>query len=204
MAYPMVHLLVARGYAAHHPALMECPEYYLGAVAPDAVHVRPDARAHADKRAAHLGVYGKMDGLAQVRAYWQDVGRTPFDIGYGIHILTDRHWVAFYRQAFPGLINADDSTNAARYRPDAAWIDAALYRDAVRHTHIPTLLAHAQPPGAHPLLTEAELLAWRGGMLETMRDTQAMPDGAPVWMRYEAVRAYADSAGDALHTLINP
>ena len=40
MALTMVHLLVADRWAAEHPAYMDSPEYYLGAVSPDAIHIR--------------------------------------------------------------------------------------------------------------------------------------------------------------------
>ena len=40
MALSMVHLLLARSWARGHKAYLECPEFYLGAISPDAMHVR--------------------------------------------------------------------------------------------------------------------------------------------------------------------
>lgn len=41
MPLPMVHLLTARRWAQNRPALRDCPEFYLGVIAPDAIHTRP-------------------------------------------------------------------------------------------------------------------------------------------------------------------
>ena len=45
MALTMVHLLVADLWARSHPEYLENPEYYYGAVSPDAMHIR----FHGDK-----------------------------------------------------------------------------------------------------------------------------------------------------------
>ena len=39
MALLMVHLLVADLWAQGHPEYLDSPEYYLGAISPDAIHI---------------------------------------------------------------------------------------------------------------------------------------------------------------------
>lgn len=56
MPLPMIHLAVAREYAkasANFAGLINCPEYYLGSISPDAVHMRPGT-GKSDKGITHL------------------------------------------------------------------------------------------------------------------------------------------------------
>ena len=99
MAFPLLHLLVADAYAKSRPALARDGAYYLGAIAPDAIHMRPGITKEVHKVRTHLFAKGP-DGLPEVMAYWYEVGRTPFDIGYGVHVITDRLWVGYYPRRF--------------------------------------------------------------------------------------------------------
>ena len=86
MALSMVHLLLARSWARGHEAYLECPEFYLGAISPDAMHVRfHDDKSRKDE--FHLGNWGSVH-VERVHEYWRE-RFTPFDVGYGIHALTD-------------------------------------------------------------------------------------------------------------------
>ena len=63
MPLPMIHLAVAREYAkasANFAGLINCPEYYLGSISPDAVHMRPGT-GKSDKGITHLlpGICGE-------------------------------------------------------------------------------------------------------------------------------------------------
>lgn len=62
MPLQMVHLAVAREYvkaAANAADLMDCPEFYLGIISPDAIHVRPGTGKN-DKRITHLYAEGDL------------------------------------------------------------------------------------------------------------------------------------------------
>ncbi len=87
--YPMAHLLIAAAYARSRPALATDGAYYLGAIAPDAIHMRKESTQSISKFDSHLKARGEH-GLSEVIAYWYEAGRTPFDIGYGVHAMSDR------------------------------------------------------------------------------------------------------------------
>ena len=73
-----------------HEAYLECPEFYLGAISPDAMHVRfHNDKSHKDE--FHLGNWGSVH-VERVHEYWRE-HFTPFDVGYGVHALTDGYWV---------------------------------------------------------------------------------------------------------------
>ena len=104
MALMMVHLLVADLWAQGHPEYLDSPEYYLGAISPDAIHIRfHDDKSRKDE--FHLYNWQSLH-REPVEAYWRE-RRQPFDIGYGVHVLTDCQWVQRYRRTFPGIFLPD-------------------------------------------------------------------------------------------------
>ena len=163
MALPIVHLLAARAWAQDKPALRECPEFYLGAIAPDAIHVRY-GNDKSRKNEFHLGNWISPHP-EQVHAYWAE-RFTPFDIGYGIHVLTDGKWVPRYKAAFPGLIKPDGKIHVEQYYTDTWQADFALMAHHPEIQAIFELIRRAEPPEGNPFLTKAEFEKWKGIVLE--------------------------------------
>ena len=89
MPLPMVHLSIAHcmvqeyGYPAS-------PAFYLGNIAPDAIHMRPGTDGK-DKQTVHLV---DQDGLrwGPLRALLAQGGSLA--TGYVVHVLTDQAWRA--------------------------------------------------------------------------------------------------------------
>lgn len=201
MAYPAVHLLVAARAARGIPALDMCPAYLLGAIAPDAVHVRPGVVTKSpDKRASHLHISG-TDGRDAVRTYWAEMGTDPYHLGYGVHVLTDRLWVAFYPDAFPALMR-DGHTVPEVYMPDAAWMERALHWRVLRHTGIVDALVTAEEARANAYVAAREALAWRDRVLAQMAGYEGDAQGQPAAMDYGAVVAFIEEAGGDLHAIL--
>lgn len=201
MAFPLLHLLVADAYAKGRPALERDGAYYLGAIAPDAIHMRPGITKEVHKVKTHLFAKGS-DGLPEVMAYWYETGRTPFDIGYGVHVITDRLWVGYYRKVFPRLIGANGQTLAEIYQPDAAWIDRALYAGGAKARAFGPLLQSAPVPDAHPLLSGEEIDGWRRQVLALFDAVREFPRGDPAVMTLSGVQAFIPEAAARLEVLI--
>ena len=163
MALPIVHLLAAREWAQDKPALRECPEFYLGAIAPDAIHVRY-GNDKSRKNEFHLGNWISPHP-EQVHAYWAE-RFTPFDIGYGIHVLTDGKWVPRYKAAFPGLLKPTGGIYVEQYYTDTWQADFALMAHHPEIQAIFDLIRRAEPPEGNPFLTKAEFEKWKGIVLE--------------------------------------
>lgn len=195
MAYPALHLLVA-AQAAAASALGSDGVYLLGAIAPDAIHARHGTGTSRGKRETHLHARG--DGIAETEAYLAAYGRTPFHLGYAVHVLTDRLWAGFYVPAYPALMLPDGHTNPVVYAPDAEWIDRALAYEDLRRTGILALLEEAVPPDDHPLLTADEIGRWRDRYIRIYHAVDRMPEGAPVHMKLPQVKAFMDQAALAL------
>ena len=118
MALPMVHLLAAWDWAQDKPELRENPDYYLGASSPDAIHIR-DGDDKSRKNAVHFNNWRSPDPDA-VLAYWRK-RFTPFDIGYGIHVLLDGQWAVDFRRTFPQMLLPSGKPDPKIYYNDTCY-----------------------------------------------------------------------------------
>lgn len=166
MALPMVHLLIAERWAQDKPELHENPEYYLGAISPDAIHVR-DGNDKSRKNEIHLNNWRRPDPESVIR-YWQ-THFTPFDIGYGIHVLTDGQWAERFRADLPGILLSDGKPNPELYYNDTCVSDFELYNHSPHTDFLMRMIQSASCPNAHPLLTQVEFAQWRSDTLAFYR-----------------------------------
>ncbi|MBQ8109166.1 MAG: hypothetical protein IJ124_03245 [Clostridia bacterium] len=166
MALTMVHLLVADRWAAGHGEYSQSPEFYYGAISPDAIHIR-DGGDKSRKDEFHLRNW-RSPHPEHVIDYWRR-HFTPFDVGYGVHVLTDCQWVPRYTRRLPGLFKPEGGLNVERYYNDTFVTDFALYRKTPRLEQILKLIGTARTPADHPLLTANEFAQWRDVILKTYR-----------------------------------
>ena len=166
MALTMVHLLVADLWARRHPEYLESPEYYLGAISPDAMHIRfKDDKSRKDE--FHLYNWQSLHREPVVE-YWRE-HRTPFDVGYGVHVLTDCQWVPRYRDTFPGILLPNGLPDTEVYYNDTFVTDFALLHESPRLQSLLDMLEAAKAPEDHPLMTRYEFEEWRRVNLEAYR-----------------------------------
>lgn len=166
MALTMVHLLAAARWAQDRPEYRDCPEFYLGAISPDAIHIRDhDDKSHKDY--IHLHNWQRPHP-EEVAAYWS-AHAAPFDIGYGVHVLTDGQWVPRYRERLGGMMRPDGRLDVDVYYRDTWVTDFRLFRDRTALPRILGLIETAAVPGDHPLLTADELGAWRDLTVQAYR-----------------------------------
>lgn len=156
MALLMVHLLAARNWAQMHERYLNDPDFYLGAISPDAIHIR-DKGDKSNKNRIHLNNWLSPDPDEVVR-YWKK-HHTPFDIGYGIHVLTDAQWVPRYRHRIPQLVLPGGKTDMEAYYRDSVSTDYRLYHKM--GTPLFDLVERGSAPKDHPLLSEHEIAEWQ-------------------------------------------
>jgi len=161
----MVHLLIAREWAQAHEEYRDCPEFYLGAISPDAIHIR-DGNDKSRKDEFHLYNW-KEPHVENVIGYWRE-HRSPFDIGFGIHVLTDAQWVPRYRSRVPQLVYPDGRIDIETYYNDTYVTDFELYRDCGGR-ELFDLIERGEAPENHPLLTRGEFEQWKQDMLRCYR-----------------------------------
>ena len=192
MALPMVHLLAAYDWAQDKPELVNNPDYYLGAISPDAIHIR-DGSDKSHKNATHMGNWREMLPSAII-GYWH-THRSAFDIGYGIHALTDGIWTVRFHRELTGMLLPNGKPDSEIYYNDTLIVDFRLFHDHPLTPFLMDMLRRGSAPAAHPLLSAHEIDAWR-------RDTLAFYDRpcdrhAPVrFVTYEYVQRFlADCNG---------
>lgn len=173
MALTMVHLLVAKRWAQAHSEFHDCPEFYLGAISPDAIHVRFKGDK-SRKNEFHLNNW-VTPHPEDVIAYWQKYA-SPFDIGYGVHVLTDGQWVPRNKARNPDMYFADGLLDTSVYYNDTFVTDFALYSHLPWREDIFSMLDTAVPSKNHPYLTFEEFDIWRRDILNTYRGECPMND----------------------------
>lgn len=164
MALPMVHLLVAERWARNHPQYAQNAGFYLGAISPDAIHIRDhDDKSH--KNYVHLNNWMALHP-DEVIAYWRKRS-APFDIGYGIHVLTDALWVRARLEQLPQLNLPDGGLDKEKYYRDTFLTDFELYRDGGEALF--RKMGEGKAPSDHPLLTQEEFAQWQRDVLKAYR-----------------------------------
>ena len=133
MPLPMVHLLVAESLKSEN--IKKTAEYYLGAISPDAVHMREDyKREH--KTASHfaiknVGTAEKLAEFLEILNGTQEKDRKDFLKGYLVHILTDKLWLdTLYKDIYLKnyqLEKAPLQDERMAYYNDTDQIDYMLY-----------------------------------------------------------------------------
>jgi hypothetical protein len=167
----MVHLSVAHRLVQDHGYPAD-PEFYLGSIAPDAIHERAGTD-RKDKFAVHL-VDANGPHLDRLRALLasgkaaQPSRERAFVAGYTAHILTDMAWRTEIILPFrrPRVERMPYSELRALYYNECDKLDLDLYDEQPWRVEVWELLRAAQAQdvgleGEPPLLTADEIDGWR-------------------------------------------
>ena len=100
--------------------------------------------------------------------YWM-VHAEPFDIGYGVHVLTDGQWVPRYKTRLPGILKPDGLLNTDIYYNDTFVTDFKLHDNRPRLREILEMVEGARTPQDHPMLEGYMFSRWRADILEAYR-----------------------------------
>jgi len=138
--FPMVHLSIARGILAANPGRFDPAAFYIGSLAPDSVHFRPDFTA-AHKLDSHLVMDGQKWGEVTNNAAWENKvlnffseNRNLYDpsflCGYCGHILADIAWNRRFWMPFRAKNTVDlEHYNGDEMHRDCDEMDVILYHD---------------------------------------------------------------------------
>jgi hypothetical protein len=200
MPCPMVHLAVAlqihklMGSAA-------LPDFLLGNIAPDAIHMRPNS-GRDDKQRVHVSeIQDPRNKRARLLlAKYGSVGFSAmgFAEGYVAHILTDRLWVETVYDSFCKSIPPHLSAQEQRslYYLETDQIDFNLYHQMPWRKEVWSKLAATQPKDFDTLLTAEEIRQWRDKTLIWFEELKQEPMIEPVHITDEMVRVFIDQAAE--------
>ena len=159
MPLPMVHLAVAVR-VKDKLKIEDDGAFYLGSIAPDAIHMREDASAE-DKFKSHMGMRANLfENEQNAKAL---VGRSDFLTGYAVHLVTDMYWSREVGTPFKAKFKAKfpDAGHAPAYYNDTDLADLELYRSEPWVPEVYAALESARGEAAKDMLTAAEVEKWR-------------------------------------------
>ncbi len=159
MPLPMVHLAVAVR-VKDKLKIEDDGAFYLGSIAPDAIHMREGASTE-DKFRSHMGMRGNLfENERNAKAL---IGRSDFLTGYAVHLVTDMYWSREVGTAFKARFRArfPDADHAPAYYNDTDLADLALYRSEPWVPEVYAALESARGEAADDLLSAEEVEKWR-------------------------------------------
>lgn len=201
MPLPMVHISVAalleqRGIVT----VSDRGAYYLGSIAPDAIHMRKDPAPDA-KIISHLNARSpeKIGRAAEFRAAFPDyeAGGVSHDFlqGYLVHVLTDIYWKQEFYDGFVERYRADPAPvqeERTAYYNDTDVADIRLYHTLPERKEIWALLEKAKGCTLEGLITGEEADLWN---VRTLAWYDQPREYLPVrYATEESIRTFVENA----------
>jgi hypothetical protein len=186
----MIHLAAAVQLGLHDECFVS-PDFLLGSIAPDSIHMRPGS-SRDDKELVHLVPLGERfapdEAIHDLVLSYQDQGAAlaHFALGYAAHILTDMLWmrqvVDTFNARIPPQILADRQQHRDLYYGETDQVDFNLYHQASWRPEIWRKLAEAAAPDFPPWLSSSEIDQWRSRTLRWFTDLKAEPGISPQYI----------------------
>lgn len=175
MPLPMVHLAVADLLVQNGFLMPEDPSaYYLGSIAPDAIHMRENPQKDA-KQISHLNARDP-ENIGNIAAFIRDfpryeAGGASYDflLGYAVHLLTDVYWKEGFFNGFCSRYEADPQPaqdRSAAYYNDTDVADISLYNTLPRRKELWALLRAARGCDLPGLVSGEEVDRWNARTLD--------------------------------------
>ena len=203
MPLPMVHLAIGvQMHELNNNRLTSA--FLLGSIAPDAIHMRPDASPD-DKRRTHLSDTADSGEHQRIREllthHWAEGSEAVgFVEGYTAHLLADRMWIQRVLRPFGARfpLSVPDEELQALYYREADWIDLDLYHRMPWRKEVWAQLAAAEPIDFQPLLTAKEVGEWRDRTVNWFEERKQESTEKPVFITSSAVEAFISEAAQAI------
>ena len=180
-----------------------CPDFLLGSIAPDAIHMRPNT-GHSDKLRVHLSEKNdhRYDEARKLLTQYSsnDVLTMGFTEGYVAHLLTDRLWRESAIECFYKRIpqNLSPEEMQALYYKETDQIDFNLYYQMPWRKDVWSLLAVTQPKDFGSLLTSEEIKGWRDRVLKWFDEFKQEPLIEPIHITYEETLDFVNQSAEEI------
>jgi hypothetical protein len=203
MPLPMVHLAVARKITKDFNKINNLSLYYLGAIAPDAIHMRKN-QVPEDKQKSHL--YSRnIQGIDNVNNYYAEKNNCldrNFLLGYCIHVLTDIYWHETLYSSFKHKYSQDSEPIQEQkwaYYNDTDKLDFELYKTLEWKDEVWSLLKEVRGIDVEDLVTSTEVDAWNTRTLNWYNSGQSQHKNPIRYITSEDLMEFIDkSASDIL------
>ena len=216
MPLPMVHLSVAKQIADAGFPVKDLPQFYLGSISPDAIHMR-QGMDFSEKMATHLIPAGKTKDSS-----WNDVdvneyfkfmndffnankcrANQGFLMGYAIHILTDMLWTKRVYQKFAADYKKSGAPVADQqkaYYRDTDIVDYILYNGSGWRRDVWQGLQDAEYSDFLDLLSAQEIELWneRARNFYNALENQYKFSGTPIYITKPDIENFISSCAEVI------
>ena len=208
MALSMVHLAVAVELVRRKD-FPNKPEFYLGSIAPDAIHMRSDA-GRRDKNVTHLADKSESSRIEHSRildlllTHWAANEYVPFTEGYSVHLLTDDLWLNHVHTPFVGRLSSQGKEDKilSLYYNDCDRIDFDIYQTAPWRPKVWQLLSEAKLRDFANLLTAQEIKAWQDRTLFWFDQNGHMGEFKLLYLSHDEIEKFVTIAADEISSIM--
>lgn len=203
MPWPMVHFAIASNLFKGEPS----PDFLLGSISPDAIHVRGDI-SREEKGSTHLVSNGKLPNeeviLHNCKDYFSmrtEIEWKDFVSGYFSHIYADLRWTdtiyADFERAYKGELEHIRNT----YTVEVSQLEFLLMKSMENTEGMLTNLEIAKGFSIEPFVTGQEVEQYREQKISWLRDGQNEPCITPIYFPIEKVQHFIDQTSMELKEL---
>ena len=189
MPLPMIHLSTA--VKINTLKVMKSPEFYLGNISPDAVHMRAGfvredkIKSHCNARV--LAAIDELDSLCVMIE--KSVGKErEFILGYLVHILTDLFWEDTVLKKYGEQYESDPAPIQDKrmgYYNDTDQLDFAFYEKESWRPAIWEMLAQAEEFSVEEAVNKDEVAAWKHRTLNWYNSGKSQHTNPIKYISYE-------------------
>lgn len=208
MPWPMVHFSIAEQLWDQIPS----PEFLLGSIAPDAIHMR-EGTTRQDKGRTHLCKDdGTMPNLTDFDNFYNMHGRSDnqsfnlFMLGYISHIFTDLRWTESvwkdYVEKVSGEFPRQNEALKSRYNREVCQIEYHLCRSENWTDRVLASVLQAKAYSVPSLLHESEVKQYGELVVRNLRDTSNEPHIALCYITDQIVAEFIEQTVDELKELV--
>ena len=200
MPLPMVHLSTAVKISTIQG--LKSPEFYLGSISPDAVHMRTGfvrddkTRSHCNARV--LASIDKLDSLCVMIE--KSAGKErEFLLGYLVHILTDLFWEDTILKTYGERYEADPAPIQDRrmgYYNDTDQLDFAFYEIESWRPEVWRMLKHAEEFAVEEAVSKEEVAAWKYRTLNWYNSGKSQHTNPIKYISYEDLDSFTSYAAE--------
>jgi hypothetical protein len=203
---PMVHLAVAVSLSEKDGGFPS-PDFLLGNIAPDAIHMRLNM-SQRDKERVHLMELGvtsqELVQLFRAQYGMDKTQKKGFVGGYLTHLLTDRLWwetvIAPFRKKLPPILQEPDIRRL--YYRDTDQIDIDLYLQMPWRAKAWSSLGSSSAMDFPPFLTAGEITQWRDRTILWFDDPKHNPLAEPVYITRVDTQDFIEWASNVIAGLL--
>ncbi len=200
MPLPMIHLSTA--VKINILQRLKSPEFYLGSISPDAVHMRSGfvredkIRSHCNAR--ELTAIGELGPLCIMIE--KSTGKErEFLLGYLVHILTDLLWENTILKMYGERYEADPSPIQDRrmgYYNDTDQLDFVFYEKENWRTEVWEMLTQAKDFAVEGAVNKDEVAAWKYRTLNWYNSGKSQHTNPVKYISYEDLDRFTSYAAE--------